>query len=130
MQKKAKNKTDFANYKLRPVFRDNRGDIFDIVEDNVGHVGMVTFNEGVTRGQHWHKHSTQYSYVLDGKIKLIVSDLQKRWKKVLMLGPGSLTCIPPKTIHTYSAITPAKMLDITTVSRSKNGYEKDTYRVY
>lgn len=122
-------KVKFSNYKLNPVFKDERGEIFDIVEDYVGHVGMVTFEKGVTRGKHWHKHSTQYSYVLEGKIKLIVSGLQKKWKKVLMLGPGSLTCIPPKIIHTYIAITPAKMLDVTTISRVKDGYEKDTYRV-
>ena len=124
-----KTKTAFANYKLKPVFRDKRGDIFDIVEDNVGHVGMVTFKRGVTRGNHYHKHSTQYSYVLDGKIKLIVSDIQKKWEKEYILGPGVLTCIPPKIIHTYKAITPARMVDITSVSRTKDGYEKDTHRV-
>lgn len=128
MTKKIK-KAKFSNYKLNPVFKDKRGEIFDIVEDEVGHVGMVTFKKGVARGSHWHKHSTQYSYVLGGKIKLIVSDLRKKWEKTLMLGPGSLTCIPPKTIHTYIAITPARMLDVTTISRVKDGYEKDTYRV-
>ena len=129
MKKKADNKNIFVNYKLKPVFRDHRGDIFDIVEDNVGHVGMVTFKKGVTRGNHYHKHSTQYSYVLDGKIKLIVSDLQKKRKKEYILDPGTLTCIPPKTIHTYKAITTARMLDVTSVSRSKDGYERDTHRV-
>lgn len=129
MSHKTKNKVSFSNHKLKPVFKDKRGEIFDIVEDEVGHVGMVTFKEGVVRGRHWHKHSTQYSYVLEGKIKLTVSDLRGKWKKSLTLGPGSLTCIPPKIIHTYIAITPAKMLDVTTISRVKDGYEKDTFRI-
>ena len=63
-------KTQFKNHVLKPVFSDKRGDIFDIVEGKVGHVGLVTFKTGVIRGNHYHKKSTQYSYVLDGTIEL------------------------------------------------------------
>lgn len=129
MLKKTKNRAAFANHKLKPVFRDHRGEIFDIVEDVVGHVGMVTFNKGVTRGNHYHKRSTQYSYVLDGKIKLTVSDPDGKRPREFILSPGAFTQIPPRTVHTYTALTPARMLDVTTVTRIKDGYEKDTYKI-
>ena len=117
------------NYKLKPEHSDRRGDIFDIVEDAVGHVGMVTFKKGATRGNHYHKQSIQYSYILDGKIKLVCSDLSRKRIKEFVLSPGTLTRIPPKTIHTYTAITPARMLDVTTLRRGKKGYENDTFRI-
>jgi len=33
------------------------------------------------------------------------------------------------TVHTYEALNDACMLDITTLSRNDDGYEKDTIRV-
>lgn len=129
MKKRSKQNPSFLNYKLRPVFRDRRGDIFDFVEGEVGHVGMVTFKKGVTRGNHYHKRSTQFSYVLDGRIRLVVSDFSKRKRREFVLSPGTFTRIPPRTIHTYTALTPARMIDITTLKRGKRGYEDDTYRL-
>jgi len=127
-KKKTEQKT-FKNIVVSPVFTDTRGSIFDFVEEKVGHIGMVTFNKGVTRGNHYHKKSVQYSYVLEGKIKLIVSDVNGKNRKEIMLTEGMLTTIPVGIVHTYTALTKAKMLDITTLSRNDNGYEKDTVRM-
>jgi dTDP-4-dehydrorhamnose 3,5-epimerase len=120
---------EFKNEKVLPVHTDKRGSIFDFVEEKVGHVGMVTFAKGVTRGNHYHKKSVQYSYIIEGKIKLVISDIDGSNKKEVMLTEGMLTTIPVKKVHTYTAITKAKMLDITTASRNDNGYEKDTIRI-
>lgn len=122
-------KITFQNTKLKPVFTDKRGSIFDLVEENASHIGMVTFNKGSVRGNHYHKNSVQYSYVLEGQIKLVVSDIHGGHRKEMILGPGMLTVIPNKTIHTYTALTKARMLDITTLNRKNRGYEKDTIRV-
>lgn len=117
------------NITLKPVFRDARGDIFDLVEGGAGHIGMVTFVKGAIRGRHYHKKSTQYSYVLSGKIRLTVSDVDGRHTRTYMLQKGSFTTIPPRIIHTYEALTKAEMLDITSLARTADGYEKDTVRV-
>lgn len=117
-------------YPIRPVFRDRRGAIFDILENKVQHVGMVTFTrKGVRRAQHYHKRSIQYTYVLSGKIELITSNIDGSKKRRFMLRPGMFSIIPPRVVHTYIAMTPSRMLDLTTESRKKNGYEADTYRV-
>jgi len=125
MQKKA----SFKNTVLKPAFRDARGEIFDLIEEKVGHVGLITFVRGAVRANHYHIRSTQYSYVLEGKIKLMISRIDGTRKKEYILGPGTLSSIPPKMVHKYTALTKAKMLDITTLSRNDNGYEKDTVRV-
>lgn len=119
---------DYKNEMVKPVFVDKRGSIFDFVEEKVGHIGMVTFNKGVTRGNHYHKKSYQYSYVIEGKLKLVLSDLKGN-KKEMILTPGMLTTIPPRIIHTYTSMTKARLLDISTMSRTDDGYEDDTVRV-
>ncbi len=117
-------------YKIKAVFKDKRGSIFDIVENEVRHVGMVTFaRKGVIRGNHYHKKSTQFTYVLSGKIRMITANVKGGEKKVFLLESGSFAKIPPRIAHTYEALTKAELLDMTTESRRKSGYEKDTVKV-
>ena len=117
-------------YSIRPAYKDERGEILDILESDVRHTGMVTFSrKGVVRGNHYHKKSTQYSYVLSGRIKLITLPIKGGKKREFMLRPGSFAKIPPKIIHVYKSLTKAAMLDMTTESRKKAGYEQDTIRV-
>jgi UDP-2-acetamido-2,6-beta-L-arabino-hexul-4-ose reductase len=120
----------FSNKVLGPVFSDQRGDIYDILEDvDIAHVGMVTFKKGVVRGNHYHLISTQYSFVLEGSIKLTISSIDGSEKQEFTLQPGSLSTIPPQKVHTYEALTDARMLDLTTLGRNDNGYEKDTVKL-
>jgi len=116
-------------YPLNPVFSDERGDIFDIVEEPVGHTGMVTCVAGSVRGNHYHRASIQYNFVLEGNLELIVSNKEKTITEEYILKPGCFVRIPVGVVHTYKALTNAKMLDLTTVSRIGDGYEQDTVRV-
>ncbi len=117
--------------KIKPVFKDHRGEIFDLIEDPISHIGYITFRKGAVRGNHFHKNSTQYTFVFDGKIELFTKDVRKAnapVKKTVMTA-GTFACLPPHTIHTYRALTPASMIDCTTVSRRAKGYEHDTTRI-
>ncbi|MDP3726073.1 MAG: methyltransferase domain-containing protein, partial [bacterium] len=119
----------FKNYAIKPAFSDERGDIFDIVEEGISHVGLITFKKGAVRGNHYHKQSTQYTYILEGEIQFVTSDIDGKNKKEFVLTEGMVTHIPPHTVHAYKALTPAAMLDMTTLSRGATGYEEDTVRV-
>lgn len=116
--------------KIEPVATDDRGSIYDILEAEVNHVGYVTFTKGAVRGKHYHKKSTQYSYVVSGEIELITRNVAEGSKitKVAMTA-GDFAAIPPMVIHTYKGLTDAVMLDLTTESRLGSGYEDDTVRV-
>ena len=114
---------------IKPVYVDPRGSIFDLIEDTVAHVGMVTFAKGAVRANHYHKVSTQYSYVISGELDLFTSCVDGSEKKIERLGPGSLTTIPPGIVHKYTAVTEATVLDVTTLSRLNNQYETDTVRI-
>lgn len=126
-----KNKRRVIVKKLKPVFRDSRGDIFDVVADTVRHIGFITFRKGVVRANHYHKKSTQYSYVFEGKIELLTKDAKNKNAKIkrIVMGKGTYAMIPPYVIHAYRALTRASIIDCTTESRKNDGYEKDTVRV-
>jgi len=123
-------KKSVTNYKIKPAFTDARGHIFDIVEEPVSHVGLITFKKGAIRGNHYHKKSTQYSYILKGRVKFVVADIHGKNKKTFIIKEGTVSRIPPRMIHAYKALTPAAMLDITTLVRGvAKRYEDDTVRV-
>ncbi len=116
-------------YKVKPVFKDTRGEIYDFVEELVSHVGMISFAKGAIRGNHYHKKSVQYTYIVSGKIVITLSDRHGKNVKRYTVGAGSVTVIPARVVHTYKALTPAIILDLTTKTRKLGGYEKDTVRV-
>ena len=121
-------KSVVLNYKIKPAFTDKRGHIFDICEEQISHVGLITFKKGAVRGNHYHKKSTQYTYILKGKIKFVVSDTKEKNKKTFLLQEGMFSRIPSKIVHAYKALTPAAMLDMSTLARGIKGYENDTVR--
>lgn len=125
----AKKKIRFSNKKIKPAFKDRRGKIIDILEENIGHVGYISFAKGAVRANHYHKKSVQYSYILKGTIELTISDTKGKNKRKYILKEGTLQTIPTNVVHTYKALTPAAMLDMTTFDRKGNAYEDDTFRV-
>lgn len=112
------------------AFTDNRGSIFDIVEKPISHVGLITSAKGAVRGNHYHKISVQFTYVLKGSFKFITSDIDGANRVETILEEGDYSEIPPGVVHTYVALTEgATFLDMTTLARGEKGYEGDTVRV-
>ena len=65
--------------KLKSNFKDKRGAIIDIFTNQPkDHCTLVTFNKSAVRGNHFHKKSTQYSYVISGKLKMFTAKVNKK----------------------------------------------------
>lgn len=116
---------------IKPAFSDKRGLVADIFEGKIAHVGYVTFVKNAVRGNHYHKKSTQYTYIIFGEVELFLKHFKKKSNKIrkVILKKGYFVSIPPGFIHAYKAITSTVMLDMTTLSRKGSGYENDTIRV-
>ena len=117
-------------YKVKPAFSDERGDIFDLVEANVGHTGLITSVQGTVRANHYHLQSTQYTYVLTGELELRTKPINSNQEvQVDRMTPGMMAIIPPNVIHTVIAKSDCSFIDCTTLTRTGDGYEADTVRV-
>ena len=115
--------------KIEPAFQDHRGSITDVLDKPISHVGLITFTKGALRAKHYHKESTQYDYILSGKIRLVVCMPDGSQREDHIVEAGTATEVPPGIVHTYIAEEDSSMIDITTLSRADNGYEEDTIRV-
>ncbi len=118
--------------KLMPLtvnFRDERGVITDLIEaEEINAVTLVTFCKGAIRGNHVHKHTVQYNYLLRGSIEL-VTQIADGQRQSMVLGPGELAAVGEMEQHALRALEDSELLVFTRGPRGGKEYETDTYRL-
>jgi len=116
--------------KINPAFEDDRGKISDLINEPINHVGIITTKKDAIRANHYHRLSTQYSYILSGKFEVLLSEKNDlTHKKKIILNEGELITIPPKIIHKFKAIESSVMIDMISESRAGESYEDDVIRI-
>ncbi|MBI4678724.1 MAG: cupin domain-containing protein [Elusimicrobia bacterium] len=114
--------------RTRVDFRDSRGAIRDILDGvHVNAVTLVTSKRGSSRGNHFHKKTTQYLYVLDGRLRY-VSRKGKGALRSVILRPGDIAVSPPGEAHAVVALEDSSFIAISWGPRHGKNYEADTFR--
>jgi quercetin dioxygenase-like cupin family protein len=110
---------------VNTAYSDRRGVILDLVVDQIDAITEITFEKDAIRGNHFHKETTQWTYVVYGKIQaftknkdVVVSDIFKE---------GELFVSKPLEPHAMKAIIPSKILVFTQGPRSGENYHTDTF---
>ena len=115
--------------KIKSAFEDSRGKITDIlVDEPVEHVNLITFKKNAVRGNHYHKQSLHYNYVLRGTIKLYTKKATGDVETTIMTD-GDLALIFPSERHALVALEDSELLVFTRGTRGGENYEQDTYRL-
>ena len=111
------------------AFEDIRGKIIDLLEnETINAVTLITFKKGAARGNHYHEKTTQWNYLLSGKIKLLTQIPGKEVLETIM-GPGEFTITVPGERHALFAIEDAELMVFTKGPRGGKEYENDTFRL-
>jgi uncharacterized RmlC-like cupin family protein len=114
---------------LAPAFQDQRGQITDIIQHTpFDSVSIITCVCGADRGNHYHKESIQYTYVLSGRIRARTQSPDGP-VEVADLVVGDLLESPPLVRHALLALEDSILLIIARGPRGGKGYEDDTFRV-
>jgi len=121
---------DIKIEKIKFAYKDKRGIITDLLNEKVNHIGLITTKKGCIRANHYHKLSTQYSYILSGKFEVFIAKYNKPLEiKKYILKQGELITIPPLNIHKFKAVETSVMIDIVSESRAGKKYENDVIRI-
>ena len=110
-------------------FQDHRGEIKDILaKERIDFVTTITCEPNSVRGNHFHKLTHQYNYILSGKVKLLT---RVPGQKVVatVLNKGDLALTEPMEEHAIVAIERSEVLVLTKGVRGGEDYEEDTYRL-
>ncbi len=117
--------------KTRPKvnFRDKRGSIIDLIaKKKINAVTLITFKKGAVRGNHHHKKTTQWNYILSGKIKFL-AQMPGRKLVEIIAKKGDFVEAVPKERHALAAMEDSELLVLTKGPRGGKEYEKDTFRL-
>jgi len=115
--------------KVEVAFSDDRGEIIDLIEnENINSITLITFTEGATRANHFHKETTQWNYLISGKIKLLTQISGEQVIETIML-PGDFTVTKPNDSHALHALEESQVMVFTKGPRGGKEYESDTFRL-
>ncbi len=115
--------------KTKINFQDERGKIIDLLEkQNINAITFISQKKGKVRGNHYHKKTIQWNYLLKGKIT-IYSKIKNQKTKPITLNPGDLVLTSKHESHAIKAIQNCEFLVFTQGPRGGKEYENDTYRL-
>ena len=70
---------NIKNFKIN--YKDDRGIIKDLIQKkNINAITYITINKNKIRGNHYHKKTTQWNYILSGKLKVYTKQKKSRLK--------------------------------------------------
>jgi mannose-6-phosphate isomerase-like protein (cupin superfamily) len=108
---------------------DGRGEIIDLIEgERVDAVTIVRFNKGAVRGNHVHDHTTQWNYLMSGRIRM-VSRMPGEAAEEMVLEPGGLVVLDPTESHAFEALLDSDLMVFTRGPRGGKEYLSDTRRL-
>lgn len=115
--------------KLNVTFSDERGYIIDLIENAaINSITLITFKKDAVRANHYHKATTQWNYLISGKIMLRT---QKHGEKIIdtIMNKGDLTATVVNEHHALLALEDSELLVFTQGPRGGKEYESDTFRL-
>lgn len=108
---------------------DDRGIISDLIEnEQLNAVTKITIKKGAVRGNHYHKNTWQWNYVVSGVMKL-VTRMDGGMPLETFLNAGDLALTVPNEEHALVAVEDCEVLVFTKGPRGGKEYESDTYRL-
>lgn len=114
---------------IKTTHQDERGEIKDIIEQiDFNGATIIESKKGSIRGNHYHKKTIQYIFVLSGKLKAKSKKVDKSMVEVVV-EPGDLISHEQLEAHCFEAIEDSLFLVLSSGLRTGKDYEKDTYRL-
>jgi len=115
---------------LKPVFSDSRGDITDLIDgDEINAITHITFTKNAVRANHYHKHTIQWNYVINGEV-LLVTQMPGKEKIEKILCKGDFAASLQNERHAIKGISEhSEVLIFTKGPRAGSEYEEDTFRL-
>lgn len=117
--------------KTKVNFKDHRGEIRDIITHTpVDAVTWITCTKGAIRGNHYHKKTVQYDYIVSGSMLCISKAMPSGKKTKKILKAGDVAYHPAMEAHAFQALEDNTVfISLTKGPRNGGDYEKDTIRL-
>ncbi len=114
---------------IEKAFADGRGSIADILEDEtIEHVTLITTAKGTVRGNHYHRETHQWLYIVSGVLAYAVCEGGGP-PETGEVRAGDVLGTGPMEAHALVALEDTTMVVMTRGPRGGREYESDTFRL-
>ena len=113
--------------KLKPnfEFRDERGELVQLVREGFKQVNVITSHVNMVRGGHYHKQNTEVFYIIFGKCKVVVENSKGECEEQIF-SSGDMFKIEAFVMHSFEY-----MEETLLISMYDNGVElEDRMDIY
>ena len=111
-------------------FKDKRGFILDIsYKEGFNHSALIYSKKNSIRANHYHKKTTQITFILNGSCFYFSKNLKQKKTKKIKLKKYDYLITKPNEVHAYKFLEKTEMLVMSKGLRGGKDYEKDTFRV-
>jgi len=120
---------------MADCFKDARGTIQDLpIPGPVDAVTYIFTRAGAIRGNHVHKRTIQWTYVMTGRLLVATRPFTHGGSsrvppRETVYDPGMIALEEPGIAHAWKAIADTEVLVFTRGPRSGEAYESDTERL-
>ena len=114
------------------VHKDERGVIADLfAKANMNSACLITNTPGAVRANHYHKQTTQYTYILSGSLDYYSKSVDSEEPaNVVTAGAGDFIISEPNEIHAWrTGPEGCTLIAFAQGPRGGEDYENDTFRV-
>ena len=110
------------------AFTDERGIIRDLLVEPLDSVTRIFTARGAVRGNHYHRETYQWTYVLRGRLRVVTRMPEGQPTQGLLM-EGKMMVSPPMEEHAWEAMEDTAVMVFTRGPRSGADYESDTIRL-
>ena len=109
-------------------FTDNRGYIKDLLyNQSINHITLIGSKKNKIRGNHFHKKTIQYTFILKGELIYFWKHLKKNKIFRKRMKSGSLIKTSRNLVHAFKFLKSTEILIFISGLRGGKDYIKDTY---
>lgn len=110
---------------IKPAYQDFRGEITDLITEHINSIAQITFTKDSIRGNHVHEQTTQWVFVIYGKIEGITKVNDKIITQIF--NKGDFLVSYPGEPHAFRALEPSEILTFTAGPRAGRDFDSDTF---
>jgi len=86
-------------------WEEERGEFVQIAyQEEMRHLAIFEIKKGFSRGNHYHEKKEEIFYIFDGKIRLILMDMDTLQKEEKILEKGDKIRLKPRCGHIFIAL--------------------------
>jgi len=112
-----------------PNFEDARGEIRDVLMEDVDAVTYITCVKDSIRGNHYHEKTDQWDYILSGSFECYARGGFDGDREMQIVRKGDRVFHPRGIHHAYRALEDSEMISFTKGPRRGIEYENDVIRL-